>query len=137
MRYEMREEWGEALQVLDSILEEDEANSSARKRKIAIYKVGDLCRIIDFYDFKSLTVILTGLQFELYICYSSSLRISFHNTLIMIEFMKVRALLSGQLMYFNFEFSFSGTGRYHQSCWRIDQVPESVPVRPGSLAGAL
>ncbi len=40
MRYEMREEWGEALQVLDSILEEDEANSSARKRKIAIYKVG-------------------------------------------------------------------------------------------------
>eukprot|EP00088_Acartia_fossae_P057315 TRINITY_DN6687_c0_g1_i11.p1 TRINITY_DN6687_c0_g1~~TRINITY_DN6687_c0_g1_i11.p1 ORF type:complete len:290 (-),score=48.88 TRINITY_DN6687_c0_g1_i11:379-1248(-) len=38
MRYEMREEWGEALEVLDQILEEDEANSSARKRKIAIYK---------------------------------------------------------------------------------------------------
>ena len=36
----MREEWGEALEVLDQILEEDEANSSARKRKIAIYKVG-------------------------------------------------------------------------------------------------
>jgi len=47
MRYEMREEWGEALQVLDSILEEDEANSSARKRKIAIYKAqGDIIKAV-------------------------------------------------------------------------------------------
>jgi transcription elongation factor GreA-like protein len=36
MQHEMREEWSEALEVLDSIIEEDEANSSARKRKIAI-----------------------------------------------------------------------------------------------------
>ena len=36
MQHEMREEWGEAQEVLDSIIEEDEANSSARKRKIAI-----------------------------------------------------------------------------------------------------
>ena len=39
MRYEMNEEWGEALEVLEHILEEDEANSSARKRKISIFKV--------------------------------------------------------------------------------------------------
>ncbi len=36
MQHEMREEWAEAQEVLDSIIEEDEANSSARKRKIAI-----------------------------------------------------------------------------------------------------
>merc|ERR1711874_512088 len=29
---------GEALEILDGIIEEDEANSAARKRKIAIYK---------------------------------------------------------------------------------------------------
>jgi len=47
MRYEMREEWGEALQVLDSILDEDEANSSARKRKIAIFKAqGDTSKAV-------------------------------------------------------------------------------------------
>jgi len=38
MRCEMREDWDAALEILDSILEEDEANSSARKRKIAIWK---------------------------------------------------------------------------------------------------
>ena len=38
MRLEMVERWDEAIEVLDSILEEDVANSSARKRKIAIYK---------------------------------------------------------------------------------------------------
>merc|ERR1719219_3290708 len=37
-RCEMREDWDAALEILDSILEEDEANSSARKRKIAIWK---------------------------------------------------------------------------------------------------
>merc|ERR1719381_106019 len=30
MQHEMREEWGEALEVLDSIIDIDEANSSAR-----------------------------------------------------------------------------------------------------------
>jgi len=38
MRLEMEERWDEALEVLDGILEEDTANSSARKRKIAIWK---------------------------------------------------------------------------------------------------
>jgi len=38
MMLEMVERWDEAIDVLDSILEEDVANSSARKRKIAIYK---------------------------------------------------------------------------------------------------
>jgi len=38
MRLEMEERWDEALEVLDRILEEDTANSSARKRKIAIWK---------------------------------------------------------------------------------------------------
>jgi len=47
MRYEMNEEWGEALEVLEHILEEDEANSSARKRKISIFKAqGDLSRAV-------------------------------------------------------------------------------------------
>ncbi len=41
MQHEMREEWAEAQEVLDSIIEEDEANSSARKRKIAIARYGD------------------------------------------------------------------------------------------------
>jgi transcription elongation factor GreA-like protein len=40
MQHEMREEWAEAQEVLDSIIEEDEANSSARKRKIAIARYG-------------------------------------------------------------------------------------------------
>ena len=31
--------WDDAVEVLDAIIEEDEANSSARKRKIAIFKV--------------------------------------------------------------------------------------------------
>ena len=30
--------WDDAVEVLDAIIEEDEANSSARKRKIAIFK---------------------------------------------------------------------------------------------------
>ena len=38
MMLEMVERWDEAIDVLDAILEEDVANSSARKRKIAIYK---------------------------------------------------------------------------------------------------
>jgi len=38
MRLEMKERWDDALEVLDSILEEDVSNSSARKRKIAILK---------------------------------------------------------------------------------------------------
>ena len=38
MRYEMAEDWDNALQVYDLILEEDDANSSARKRKIAIHR---------------------------------------------------------------------------------------------------
>ena len=38
MRLEMKERWDDALEVLDAILEEDVANSSARKRKIAILK---------------------------------------------------------------------------------------------------
>jgi len=37
MQHEMREEWTEALEILDGIIETDEANSSARKRKVAIY----------------------------------------------------------------------------------------------------
>jgi len=38
MRLEMEERWDEALDLLDSILDEDVSNSSARKRKIAILK---------------------------------------------------------------------------------------------------
>jgi len=37
MRAEMLEDYDRALAILDSILEEDEANSQARKRKVAIY----------------------------------------------------------------------------------------------------
>ena len=39
--------WDDALEVLDAIIEEDEANSSARKRKIAIFKAqGDRSRTV-------------------------------------------------------------------------------------------
>ena len=38
MRLEMEEKWDDALEVLDAIIEEDVSNSSARKRKIAIWK---------------------------------------------------------------------------------------------------
>merc|ERR1719411_2013116 len=38
MKFEMLERYDRALAILDSILEEDEANSQARKRKIAILK---------------------------------------------------------------------------------------------------
>ena len=39
--------WDDALEVLDAIIEEDEANSSARKRKIAIFKAqGDRARTV-------------------------------------------------------------------------------------------
>ena len=38
MRAEMLEDWDLALEILDQILEEDDSNSQARKRKIAIYK---------------------------------------------------------------------------------------------------
>lgn len=38
LRYEMLRDWDNALQNYDSILDEDDSNSAARKRKIAIYK---------------------------------------------------------------------------------------------------
>ncbi len=38
MRAELMEDYETAVEILDSILEEDEANSQARKRKIAIFK---------------------------------------------------------------------------------------------------
>ena len=38
MRCEMLEQYDEALDILDSILKEDDSNSQARKRKIAILK---------------------------------------------------------------------------------------------------
>ena len=38
MRAEMLEKWDLALDILDQILEEDDANSQARKRKIAIHR---------------------------------------------------------------------------------------------------
>ena len=42
-----RSRWDDALEVLDAIIEEDEANSSARKRKIAIFKAqGDRSRTV-------------------------------------------------------------------------------------------
>ena len=34
MQHEMREEWSEALEILETILDVDQANSSARKRKV-------------------------------------------------------------------------------------------------------
>lgn len=47
MKMEMAEKWDEAVELLDSIIEEDEANSSARKRKIAIFKAqGDRSRTV-------------------------------------------------------------------------------------------
>jgi len=47
MQHEMREEWSEALEILETILEADTANSSARKRKIAIYRAqGDNSRAV-------------------------------------------------------------------------------------------
>merc|ERR1719283_845573 len=47
MQCEMAERWDEAHELLDSIIEEDEANSSARKRKIAIFKAqGDRGRTV-------------------------------------------------------------------------------------------
>ena len=47
MKMEMAEKWDEAHELLDSIIEEDEANSSARKRKIAIFKAqGDRGRTV-------------------------------------------------------------------------------------------
>jgi len=47
MKLEMEERWDQALDTLDTIIEEDEANSSARKRKIAIYKAqGDTGRVV-------------------------------------------------------------------------------------------
>jgi len=47
MKLEMIEKWDEALELLDSIIDEDEANSSARKRKIAIFKAqGDTSRTV-------------------------------------------------------------------------------------------
>merc|ERR1719219_2206923 len=41
MRAEMFEEYEEALLILDSIIQEDDSNSQARKRKIAILKDQD------------------------------------------------------------------------------------------------
>jgi len=47
MRFEMDEKWDDAVEILDSIIEADEANSSARKRKIAILKAqGDTSRAV-------------------------------------------------------------------------------------------
>jgi len=47
MKLEMAEKWDSAIELLDSIIEEDEANSSARKRKIAIFKAqGDTARVV-------------------------------------------------------------------------------------------
>jgi len=47
MKMEMAERWDEAVDLLDSIIEEDEANSSARKRKVAIFKAqGDRARTV-------------------------------------------------------------------------------------------
>ena len=39
MKYEMYEEFDEAMEILNSIIDEDDSNSQARKRKIAILKV--------------------------------------------------------------------------------------------------
>jgi len=47
MKMESEDNWDEALEILDGIIEEDEANSAARKRKIAIYKAqGDPSKTI-------------------------------------------------------------------------------------------
>ncbi|XP_023323344.1 ER membrane protein complex subunit 2 [Eurytemora carolleeae] len=47
MQHEMREEWTEALEILNTIIEGDESNSSARKRKVAIYRAqGDNSKAI-------------------------------------------------------------------------------------------
>jgi len=55
MRAEMLEKWDLAHDILDQILEEDDANSQARKRKIAIYKaqgeninaINQLCKYLE------------------------------------------------------------------------------------------
>lgn len=48
MRAEMLEDWDLALEILDQILEEDDSNSQARKRKIAIHKArGDNAKAIN------------------------------------------------------------------------------------------
>ena len=39
MKMEMQEEFEAALEILNSIIDEDDSNSQARKRKIAILKV--------------------------------------------------------------------------------------------------
>jgi len=47
MKLETEDNWDEALDILDGIIEEDEANSASRKRKIAIYKAqGDSSKTI-------------------------------------------------------------------------------------------
>lgn len=47
MRYEMLEMWDKALAIYDDILKEDDSNSSARKRKIAILRArGDNVKAI-------------------------------------------------------------------------------------------
>lgn len=48
MRHEMLGEWDKAIEVYETILEEDNANSSARKRKIAIHRaLGKPAQAID------------------------------------------------------------------------------------------
>ncbi|TRY71767.1 hypothetical protein TCAL_08453 [Tigriopus californicus] len=55
MRHEMMGDWESALKLYDTILEEDSANSSARKRKIAIHRakgerpqaIGELSRYLN------------------------------------------------------------------------------------------
>jgi transcription elongation factor GreA-like protein len=42
MRAEMGEDYEKAAKILDSILDEDEANNQAKKRKIAMLKVKHL-----------------------------------------------------------------------------------------------
>ena len=47
MRAEMTENWEKAVEILDSILEEDDSNSQARKRKVAILRAqGDHAKAI-------------------------------------------------------------------------------------------
>ena len=46
MKYEMYEEFDEAMEILNSIIDEDDSNSQARKRKIAILKVSNRQRLI-------------------------------------------------------------------------------------------
>lgn len=41
MKAEMQEDYDKAAKILDTILDEDEANNQAKKRKIAMIKVNE------------------------------------------------------------------------------------------------